>query len=150
MLHTLSKGKDDQVYERQLQCEFYRCAVRTLGGTSYCSPDVGKLFGSNGFLDFYVDSERKWGVEITRNGDRLEEHCARFGPAGQYRGIAFNHKIVLNFVQLKSFARKPTPKHELELTIVYVPRESNFVVRRYNPNGVPVDKTIPFQGDNLM
>ncbi len=41
-------------------------------------------FGSaKGRVDFFVDS-KKWAIEVLRNGDRIEEHLARFAPEGRY------------------------------------------------------------------
>ena len=57
--------------------------MRALGKSrGYCSPDVGRIFGTKGFLDFYVDRSRKWGVELVRDGDKLKEHAERFGLDG--------------------------------------------------------------------
>ena len=42
------------------------------------SPDVGHEFDSKGRVDFYVNSAYHWGVELTREHDRLQQHFACF------------------------------------------------------------------------
>ena len=46
------------------------------------SPDVGHKFGSKGRVDFYINSTYGWGIELTREHDRLEQHFLRFLPKG--------------------------------------------------------------------
>lgn len=59
-----SRGLDDRVFERQFQCEFYRCVRTYLSPVYHCSPDVGHSFGCKGLIDFYVNSTLKWGIEL--------------------------------------------------------------------------------------
>jgi len=72
--------------------EFYRAATQVLPKTVYISPDVGADFGSRGFVDFYVDGDRNWVIELLRDGDRAQAHQDRFGSAGIYARIIENCK----------------------------------------------------------
>ena len=55
---THSTGAAGLVYERVLQMEFNRCAVRALGVEYTCCPDVGYKWKSDGDLDFYIASDK--------------------------------------------------------------------------------------------
>jgi hypothetical protein len=70
--------------ERCYQMEWYRSAVSILPAGVYCSPDVGGIFGSEGYLDFWINSKHRWGFELLRDGDRMKQHLARFQPDGMY------------------------------------------------------------------
>jgi len=55
------------------------------------SPDVGPIFGSTGFLDFYVNSGLEWGMELLHEGDRMENHAKWFVSGGTYEEIPLKH-----------------------------------------------------------
>jgi len=67
--------------EAQYQDEFYRCAHLHSEGSLVMFPEFGS---AKGRVDFFVDS-KKWAIEVLRNGDRIEEHLARFALEGKYR-----------------------------------------------------------------
>ena len=49
-----------------------------------------------GFLDFYINSLIRWGIEITREGLKIEEHLSRFiPPNGKYSSMPFYDYLVL-------------------------------------------------------
>jgi 6-pyruvoyl-tetrahydropterin synthase len=145
---TGSTGSDGAIYERQFQCEFYRCAMAALGGShGYCFPDVGRVFGSSGFLDFYVNSHLQWGVELVRNSDKLDEHAARFGPGGIYQNFPFKDYVILNFVEQES-KRKHKPRFTKEVVVLHNASSTEVVLRRRIGRST-VDKTIKLLGDDL-
>ena len=41
------------------------------------SPDVGRLFPTNGLVDFYI-TEPQWAIELLIDGVELKEHHERF------------------------------------------------------------------------
>jgi hypothetical protein len=84
---SLCRGADTPVYERHWQMEFYRAATSLLSSEHTISPDVGAVFGLNGFLDFYVDGGLKWGIELLREGDRERSHADRFKKGGAYHRL---------------------------------------------------------------
>jgi len=70
--------------EDQYQKEFYRCLFPLLDGHVVTSPEfVIKTGAKGGTIDFLVD-EKKWGIELLRERDRLLEHIQRFERNGQY------------------------------------------------------------------
>ena len=64
--------------------EFYCASEHILNGGVLWSPEFGmKGVKGGGAIDFYLES-KKWGVEITRNGDQLSSHYGRFQTGGNY------------------------------------------------------------------
>ena len=65
-----------------------------------CHPDVGAIYGSRGYLDFYIDSDIQLGFELLRNGVRLNGHLDRFDPEnGLYNSIPLHDYAVIDFYQ---------------------------------------------------
>ena len=48
------------------QKEFYTRAVSFLPINLNISPKVGKVFGIKGRLDFYVNGDKRWGIDLIR------------------------------------------------------------------------------------
>jgi hypothetical protein len=71
--------------EVQYQDEYYRASYDIAFGGVRTSPEfaTGKGTLKAGRIDFLVAGP-KWGIEITRDGNRLQEHSARFGSNGAY------------------------------------------------------------------
>jgi len=88
---SFSKGAGGILLERAWQMEFYRVATSILPGDNVISPDVGKVFGSDGFLDFYVNGDLRWAIELMREGNEAAEHEDRFKKGGLY--YAMRQKI---------------------------------------------------------
>jgi hypothetical protein len=130
--NTLSAGSSEKIYERLLQMEFYNAAVpfaNELGGM--CCPDAGAIFGSTGYLDFYINSTRQWGFELTRNSSLLEEHVSRFCPTtGKYKSIPMKSWGVINFVQCKGKFRKPVGVSDGEVRVLWSKDHSSIQVYR--------------------
>ncbi|CAG8471478.1 20193_t:CDS:2 [Racocetra fulgida] len=90
-------GNNSYLYERSWQMEWYRTATTVVPVGTSISADVGAVFGSVGFLDFYVNGEHCWGVELTREGNRLNEHATRFEIDGTYNDIPLKQWAILDF-----------------------------------------------------
>ncbi|KAJ3374611.1 hypothetical protein HDU84_000788, partial [Entophlyctis sp. JEL0112] len=79
---SLGKTKKTGILlERAWQMEFYRTSLRCTSDY-VTSADVGGLFGTTGAIDFTVHSRDMkvfWGIELLREGNRLEDHARRFG-----------------------------------------------------------------------
>ncbi|CAG8580084.1 14624_t:CDS:10 [Gigaspora margarita] len=78
-------GNDCRLLERVWQMEFYRASMQVLPADIYASIDVGAVFGSEGYLDFYVNDQHNWTVELLRDGDKLQEQ--RYQKDGRYTSI---------------------------------------------------------------
>jgi hypothetical protein len=79
--------------EAQYQDEFYRCCHKYSNGSLISFPEFGNASGK---VDFYIPCNR-WGVELLRDGDRLEEHSSRFTGTGAYAKMNFDDYIILDF-----------------------------------------------------
>jgi hypothetical protein len=77
-------GTDKRLLERAWQMEFYRAATQVLPPNVFISPDVGTHFGSRGYIDFFVDDNRGWAIELLRDGDNASNHKRRFEEGGIY------------------------------------------------------------------
>ncbi|PKK41271.1 hypothetical protein RhiirC2_806071 [Rhizophagus irregularis] len=77
--------------------EWFRTAKTVIPENSSVSSDVGGSFGSVGFLNFYVDNGHCWGVELTREGEKLKEHAKRFESDGIYAEIPRKQWVILDF-----------------------------------------------------
>jgi hypothetical protein len=89
--------------EAQYQDEFYRCCHENSNGSLITFPEFGNASGK---VDFYIPRNR-WGVELLRDGDRLEEHSSRFTGTGAYAKMNFDDYIILDFRTKK--LRDPHP-----------------------------------------
>jgi hypothetical protein len=86
--HTAGPQATPSIPEAQFQNEFYRAIYKVTNGGSglWISPEFGTPQSSahTGRIDFYLMGSKKWGIEILRNGDHLDEHVRQFGPGGAY------------------------------------------------------------------
>ena len=88
-------GKASQsIPEAQFQEEFYRAALVHTHGGVLSFPEFGNKFG---WIGFFIPS-KKWGIELLRNGDRINAHAKRF-TEGEYRrwilnGVLSNYVII--------------------------------------------------------
>ena len=89
--------------------EWYRTAKSVIPKDTTISPDVRHIFGSNGFLDFYVDGKYGWGIELLREGRRLGDHAKRFDQDGEYKTIPMNEWVVIDFRHHSKRVRNVNP-----------------------------------------
>ncbi|KAI8829749.1 hypothetical protein BJ741DRAFT_669245 [Chytriomyces cf. hyalinus JEL632] len=101
---SLGKTKKTGILlERAWQMEFYKASFQCT--CDYVtSADVGGLFGTTGAIDFTVhssDMQVFWGIELLREGIRLEEHVRRFDSGGRYEAMCrkFTNTCVLDIRQ---------------------------------------------------
>ena len=90
-------GADAALYERMWQMEWYRAASSAVPENVTISPDVGPVFGSSGFLDFYVNGAYQWGVELSREGQKMKDHAKRFAEHGAYTDIPLKQWAIIDF-----------------------------------------------------
>lgn len=67
--------------ESAFQDEWYRAFTCLMGHGVRLSSEWSQ--SSEGRIDFQIH-DQGWGVEILRDGDRLQEHCERFMSTGKY------------------------------------------------------------------
>lgn len=146
---SLTRSSDDDnapLWEAQWQSEFYMATAESLPRDTTISPEVGRIFDSDGRLDFIVNGKLGWGVELLRNSDRLGKHVARFETGGIYHGMVKAGKVkdwvVLDFCS-PSTTPRPEHKHPRVWRIVYDDTYTSATIHR-----VGIDPlTVPFRGD---
>ena len=60
---------------------------------------MGAIYGSAGYLDFYINGDINLGFELLRNGVKINGHLDRFKPDGIYKDIPLRDYAVLDFYQ---------------------------------------------------
>jgi len=90
-------------------------------------PELACLFPHNdvesqnisGAIDFYVNGDRRWGIELLVKGDRLGEHLARFEkPSGKYVPLAMTDYRV---VDIRPGTPTPITRHTHRTTVWFPP-----------------------------
>lgn len=74
--------------EAQFQDEFYRACISHTNNCVLSFPEFGNRRGR---IDFFIPM-KKWGIELLRNGNRLNAHAARF-TTGEYGQWISDQKI---------------------------------------------------------
>ncbi|CAG8557123.1 11773_t:CDS:2 [Acaulospora colombiana] len=92
---SLGVGNDCRLLERVWQMEFYRASMQVLPVDIYAFVDVGEIFGSVGYLDFYINDQRNWAIELLRDGDKLQEHQQRFRKDGLFLNIQRSGQLLI-------------------------------------------------------
>jgi len=92
-LSSPSASSTQQPPEAQFQDEWYRCCHLYSKGSLITFPEFGN---ASGRVDFYIPV-KKWGVELLRDGDGLENHSSRFTGTGAYAKMEFEDYIILDF-----------------------------------------------------
>jgi hypothetical protein len=103
--------------EDQYQKEFYRCLFPILDGHVVMSPEfIIKTGIKGGTIDFLI-AQKKWGLELLRDRDRLVEHMKRFEPSGQYFSMIqsgdMEQYIVLDFTVTQPVKPRPGSRSPL-------------------------------------
>ena len=131
----------NRLLERTWQMEWYRAATSACPIEATISPDVGPVFGSVGFLDFYVNGDLCWGVELLREGDRMKQHAARFTQEGQYNAIPLKKWVIIDF---RHYSKDIKELHPNFWYVIYSDDYKEVVIKRLNRT----DKTIVLRGHN--
>jgi hypothetical protein len=104
-------------------------ALYTLPGCYIC-PELSKIFPPNtnlntqhtiaGEVDFYLNSNLRWGIELLVNGDGIGEHISRFAPPnGKYVPLAVNEYAVVDI--RRNTTGRPTniSKHPNRISVFF-------------------------------
>ena len=98
--------------EAQYQDEFYNSLLFVTSGNVRISPEYASANGvcKAGRIDFFIPIV-KWSIEITRDGNRLLEHAARFTDFGAY-GAWLKSEDMKDYILLD--CRTGTPTDDVE------------------------------------
>jgi hypothetical protein len=73
---------------------------------------------TSGEIDFYIDGNLRWGIELLIKGSKLKEHISRFQVGGLYYPLAVNQFAVVDFRFFEKLVA-PTVKFRENTIIVY-------------------------------
>ncbi|KAJ6542577.1 hypothetical protein B0H19DRAFT_1267825 [Mycena capillaripes] len=132
--HTAGSQGKPSVPEAQWHNEIYRSAYQVTGGGRglWLSPEFGtpKSAMKSGRIDFFITGSKQWGIEVLREGDRIDEHLDRFLPGGAYSDWItkgdLKQYVVLDF-RTKSQPREKIPNHPT-YHITFTPDFQNFAI----------------------
>jgi len=99
--------------EAQFRDEFYRASMSHTKGSVLSFPEFGN---KRGRIDFFIPS-KKWGIELLRNGNRINAHVARFttGEYGRWiRDQKMNDYCIVDFR-----TSRPRSSHEVNNNLLY-------------------------------
>jgi hypothetical protein len=89
-------------------------------------PELSQPFGSNekipGEIDFYIDGDLCWGIELLVKGDRISEHMDRFGLDGTYAKLNAEDYAVIDFRELIDGKPSNVPRHAKRYTAFFDPK----------------------------
>ncbi|KAK2459548.1 hypothetical protein APHAL10511_008427 [Amanita phalloides] len=106
------RGAIPALPEAQYKDEFYRSFFSATAGSVCITPEFATANRSHveGRIDFFIPV-KKWGVEITRNGDWLLQHNARFEEEGAY-GKWLKLGDMTDYLLLDCRVNVPQKRHE--------------------------------------
>ncbi|KAJ7512763.1 hypothetical protein B0H11DRAFT_2213327 [Mycena galericulata] len=95
--------------ENKWQNEAYRGVYTVTGGHGmWLSPHLTSP--GSGRVDIHIQGNKKWGIAVLREGDRIENHLQRFEPGGAYHTWiqkgAVEEYVVLNFEESPTAQKK--------------------------------------------
>ena len=103
--------------EAQYQDEYYRCVHALTDGNVQITPEYAAAIGSRiGSIDFFIPL-KKWGIELTREGDRLRQNDARFAADGAY-GKWLASSDMENYVLLDFRSTIPMRAHQGKKVVI--------------------------------
>jgi len=89
--------------EAALQHYFTWALVRCIGANVKLIPEMSSSVVTasgrvkRGSLDFYIDSNVNWGIELVRDGSKLQQDVERFGVEGAYSGLRLAAWRIVDF-----------------------------------------------------
>ena len=106
----------DPLPEAQYQDEFYRSVFSLTAGSVRISLEFASARGAHvtGSIDFFIPIV-KWGIEITRDGNRLQEHDSRFERSGAY-GAWLQSGDMTDYIILDCRSNVPRKAHPSTLS----------------------------------
>ncbi|CAG8762871.1 4196_t:CDS:2, partial [Acaulospora morrowiae] len=109
LTHNMGRSKDGtRLLERVWQMEFYTAIYSCLPDEMHISSDVGRIFATDGAVDFYI-SEPQWAIELLIDGIDLKRHHERFQDGGRYSPIPIKSYILLDIRETR-IVQKSYPK----------------------------------------
>jgi hypothetical protein len=150
-LRTFGKVVKGLTVEAAWQREFYRTATSLLPTGNTLSAEVPRLYASRKLdddsgesmadMDFFVDGDLKWIIEVLVRRSTVESHLQRFIQGGQYSSIPFRDWVVVDFRLIGSGKLFPSA--------MPADLQSHYVVVEFDPEFVSL-KVTTADGENVF
>jgi hypothetical protein len=85
-------------------------------------PELSLIFPGvriEGEIDFFVDSKKRWGIELLVKGKNISEHMQRFGVNGKYAGFKAQNYAVVDFRSSLNGIPTNVGLHEKRITVFF-------------------------------
>jgi hypothetical protein len=92
--------------ETVFQHEFYAALCSLLPPSCFICPELSHVFPNDengncekiaGEIDFYLNGDLRWGIELMIKGDGVSEHMSRFAANGKYSPLGVSDYIIIDF-----------------------------------------------------
>ncbi len=132
LMETYSTGTSGKILERKWQMEFYRAACSVFAGRYFVSPDASTMIGlTQGAVDFWIDDNLNWAIELLREGQDMKEHAQRFEIGGRYAPL-LKRAQEWCIIDIRSEATKVRVKHPRMWHVMYTNDYKSAIV--HGPN----------------
>lgn len=105
-----AKRPKEAVYQHLMMELLARFTPRSASILPELSSSLGSDEELDGSIDFFLNSELSYGVELMIDGSRRDEHLSRFAPGGRYAGLHSKQYFVVDFrvvdVQLRGVSNR--------------------------------------------
>lgn len=109
------------------EATFQHILFNSLAECTECStfiyPELSRSFDGEkipGEIDFFVDGELFWGIELLVNGGKIGEHIARFGPNGKYAKLDCKEYCIVDFRQSNESNFPNIKRYPNRITVVFI------------------------------
>ncbi|KAI9089852.1 hypothetical protein DFS34DRAFT_673037 [Phlyctochytrium arcticum] len=128
ILRSSSPGGVDFPKEATFQHLFMQSLAASTPPSCAICPELSTVFPERGeepseriagAIDFYLNGQLRWGVELLRKGDKSGKHMDRFSPSGPYHPLRVNDYVVVDFRQGSFSAR--VDRYEHRLSVFFAP-----------------------------
>ncbi|KAI9105807.1 hypothetical protein DFS34DRAFT_690284 [Phlyctochytrium arcticum] len=128
ILRSSSPGGVDFPKEATFQHLFMQSLAASTPPSCAICPELSTVFPERGeepseriagAIDFYLNGQLRWGVELLRKGDKIGKHMDRFSPSGPYHPLRVNDYVVVDFRQGSFSAR--VDRYEHRLSVFFAP-----------------------------
>jgi hypothetical protein len=91
-------------------------------------PELSKIFPqleaiggkrSSGEIDFYLNGELRWGIELLVQGNGIGEHISRFSTKGKYSSLIPLDYIIVDFREKAEGTISRVERHEKWLSVLF-------------------------------
>ncbi len=105
--------------------------------STYVCPEISRIFpepdsaaslSSNrtrGEIDFFIDGDLRWGIELVVKGSNITEHLERFEPLQKYAPLNCKEYLVVDFRQSSDGNPSNVTRHSNRLTVFFKPNDSS-------------------------